>query len=45
MNMLATISDGKSFGELALTTDALRSATITCITDCHFAVLEKKAFN
>ncbi|KAL4438849.1 hypothetical protein ABPG74_016569 [Tetrahymena malaccensis] len=35
---------GESFGELALINDAPRSASIKCITDCHFAVLDKKNY-
>jgi CRP-like cAMP-binding protein len=30
-----------SFGELALNNNQPRAATITCKTDCHFAVMNK----
>lgn len=39
------LSRGESFGELALISNKLRSATITCKEDCLFAVLTKKRFN
>lgn len=32
---------GKSFGELALITNKPRAATIKCLTECHFAVMNK----
>ena len=35
------LSDGSAFGELALLKDQPRSASIYCLTDCHFAVLNK----
>ncbi|EAS00948.1 cyclic nucleotide-binding domain protein (macronuclear) [Tetrahymena thermophila SB210] len=38
------LSRGESFGELALINDAPRSASIKCIVDCHFAVLDKKNY-
>ncbi|KAL4488413.1 hypothetical protein ABPG72_019263 [Tetrahymena utriculariae] len=38
------LKGGESFGELALINDAPRSASIKCITDCHFAVLDKKNY-
>lgn len=38
---VAILDDGKSFGDLALLKDAPRNATISCLTDCHFATLFK----
>lgn len=38
---VATLEDGQSFGELALLKESPRNATITCITECHMAVLTK----
>lgn len=35
---------GMSFGELALTTGGKRSATVKCIEDCEFAILNKERF-
>ena len=35
------LSDGMSFGELALNSGQKRAATILCKTDCHFAVMNK----
>eukprot|EP00347_Sterkiella_histriomuscorum_P019194 403342576 len=35
---------GKSFGELALIKNRPRAATITCIEDCHFAVMSKNDY-
>ena len=41
---MASITEGNIFGELGLTLKKPRAATITCQTDCVFAVLEKKVF-
>lgn len=41
---VATLEDGQSFGELALLNEIPRNATITCITDCHMAVLSKSDY-
>lgn len=38
------LKGGDSFGELALLNDGPRSATIKCMVDCHFAVLDKKNY-
>lgn len=38
------LQKGESFGELALVNDAPRSASIKCLTECHFAVLDKKNY-
>ena len=37
---------GSSFGELAIMEDVLkpRSATVICMTNCHFALLERKKY-
>ena len=36
----ATLTNGQSFGELALIYDQVRQATVVCEKDSHFAVLE-----
>ena len=36
------LSEGSSFGELALINDEPRKATIKCITDCSFAKFSKQ---
>ena len=36
---VVTLSNGQSFGELALINDAPRAATIHCISECYFAVI------
>ena len=38
---VAKLKSGGSFGELALINNDVRQATITCVTDCSFAILEK----
>ena len=38
------ITKGDIFGELALISNRKRAATITCYTDCHFAVLSRSSF-
>jgi CRP-like cAMP-binding protein len=38
---VSKLKSGDTFGELALLNDKPRAATITCITDCHFAILGK----
>ena len=40
-----TLNAGSSFGELALIDNKPRSATIICMLNSYFAVLEKKHFN
>jgi CRP-like cAMP-binding protein len=37
-------TNGQAFGELALINDKPRSATIVCLEDTHFAILEKDDF-
>ena len=44
MKEVAKLQTGSSFGELALINNEPRKATIMCLTDCHFAVLEKKDY-
>ena len=39
MTKVAELGDGKSFGELALLTNAKRNATIRAVTETHFAVI------
>jgi len=42
---VSILSDGKSFGELALLSKhAKRNSTIRCLTDCHFAVLSESDY-
>lgn len=41
---VAILKGGNSFGELALIQHKPRAATITCRTDCKFAVLVKKDY-
>jgi len=38
------LKTNQSFGELALINDDLRSASILCTQDSHFAFLDKKIF-
>ena len=42
---VSKLRTGASFGELALINNESRKATITCVTDCNFAVLEKSDYN
>ena len=42
---VAFLKTGDSFGELALISDEPRKATITCLSNCFFACLEKKEYN
>lgn len=39
------LQTGASFGELALINNEPRKATIMCLTDCYFAVLEKQEYS
>lgn len=38
------LNTGASFGELALINNEPRAATVKCLTDCSFAVLEQKNY-
>ena len=42
--IIKTLNAGISFGELALIDNTLRSTTIVCREDCHFAILGKQDF-
>ena len=42
---LATLDNGKSFGDLALIGSKPRMASIRCLEDTHFAVLSKQDYN
>jgi CRP-like cAMP-binding protein len=44
LNPVAEGTNGQAFGELALINDKPRSATIICLEDTHFAILEKGDF-
>ncbi|KAL4461406.1 hypothetical protein ABPG73_017683 [Tetrahymena malaccensis] len=39
------LNEGESFGELALIDKKPRSATVTCLTDCHFITFDKISFD
>jgi CRP-like cAMP-binding protein len=39
------LTTGKAFGELALINNRPRAATIKCLTDCHFAVIQKDDYD
>ncbi|OMJ89259.1 hypothetical protein SteCoe_8647 [Stentor coeruleus] len=41
---VATLGSGNAFGDLALIKDHPRNATVTCLTDCHMAVLIKEDY-
>ena len=41
---VAKLSAGQSFGELALINDAPRAATVYCLSECIFAVIERKDY-
>lgn len=38
------LTDGGSFGEVALLENCVRNATIKCKTECHFAILSSSEF-
>ena len=40
-----TLSEGETFGELAIIHKMPRAATITCSTDCYFAVMNANDYN
>jgi len=42
--VLATLGPGDCFGELAILTGGVRSATVTAVTDCDVGVLDGKTF-
>ena len=42
---VAELGQGQSFGEMALLSNGLRTATIMCLEYCTFGVLSKKDFN
>lgn len=41
---VSELRSGQMFGELALISNKPRAATIKCITDTHFAVLDRRTF-
>lgn len=41
---VAVLSTGNSFGDLSLLKDHPRNATVTCLSDCHLAVLVKEDY-
>ena len=41
---VVVLKDGDIFGELALINQKKRAATITCETECHFAILSRSDF-
>ena len=41
---VAELVSGQWFGELALINHKKRSATVKCVTDCHFACIDKHTF-
>lgn len=45
MGEINQLSTGATFGELALINNEPRKATIQCLSNCYFAVLEKKDYN
>ena len=40
-----TLQEGETFGELAIIDNEPRAATITCLTDCYFAVTNASDYN
>ena len=42
---IKTIGAGDSFGEMALMNNKPRAASIVCLTDCDFIILDKASFN
>ena len=43
-NVASMLEKGASFGELALVKEQPRAASIRCLTECHFATLDKKDY-
>lgn len=43
--MVKELRTSDSFGELALLKNSKRLASIICLEDCHFGVIDKKIFN
>lgn len=41
---VAELVSGQWFGELALVNRKVRTASIKCISDCHFACIDKHTF-
>ena len=41
---VAQLSKGQSFGELALISNKPRAATVRCLSECHFLVLQKQDY-
>lgn len=44
MTEVAKFSAGDSFGELALINDDKRAATVSCLTNCNFAVINRENY-
>ena len=42
---VAELTNGQAFGELALINNKPRAATITALSACHFAVVDRASFN
>jgi len=42
--LLTRLKAGESFGELALLSDSIRAATVTCLEDCVFATIDRENF-
>jgi CRP-like cAMP-binding protein len=43
-NQIAVLSEGKSFGEMALLNSTVRTATVRSLQPCHFWILHRRAF-
>ena len=43
--IIVKLSDGDSFGELALINNAPRAATIICDAECYFAIMDRTDYN
>ena len=44
MQKIGSLNPGQAFGELALSKDIPRTASILCTKDSHFATLDKDSF-